>query len=118
MVHEERDKTKSNHAQEVLNIYSGGYTLVDYYEVLSHDGTDSEGYPESNIWDLFVLYSHGKEYYVDHWSWEEWFRDRRPRPVGYLEHDDATLSTLEEFCNTYWGSQIPFSQWLPQDAKN
>ena len=77
----------SEYAREVLEYYTinNNRTLIEYIEHLNHDGYDCDG-PESNLWDLNIIYEINNEKYCDNWHWEEWYTPNESK--GYLENQE------------------------------
>ena len=58
--------------------------LIFTFEELSHDGYDREG-PQSNLFDLYVIYNESNKYYMDVWHREDWFVEIEVEPYQLCE---------------------------------
>lgn len=89
----------TEYAKECINKYdTENVYIIDCKEILDHDGYDSQG-PESNLWDLFVLYTSkvsGEDVidFVDYYHWENWFV--KDTIKGYTLQKTFNISMLRE----------------------
>ena len=58
---------------QCINHFLGNYnTILDTKTLISHDGYDAYG-PESDLFDLYVLYLKDNEIFLDNYHRENWF---------------------------------------------
>ena len=69
--------------------------LIYTLEELSHDGYDMDG-PESNLFDLYIIYHKNNKYYMDAWHREDWFVEVTPEPYELYERFEVTKEFIEE----------------------
>ena len=79
--------------------YKGEYDPVRVYDkvlssvcTIGHDGFDSFG-PESDLYDLYILYKKDGKKYVVCWHRENWFQNSEEDDLYYIE----SIYTLKEF---------------------
>ena len=76
---------------------------------IGHDGYDSFG-PESDLYDLYILYKKDSKKYVDYWHRENWFDKSDRSCLYYIE----SIYTLKEFMNSHIKTgKIQFNKFLP-----
>ena len=69
--------------------------LIFTFEELSHDGYDREG-PQSNLFDLYVIYHEHKKYYMDVWHREDWFLEVEAEPFQLYERFEINKEFVED----------------------
>jgi hypothetical protein len=82
---------------DAQKIVKGSYTSLStlpqkVWETLEHDGYDDCG-PESDIWDLYIVYKSHTGYLVQRYHRENWY-DGVIKP--YEHYKDYVLKTVEE----------------------
>lgn len=89
---------EDKHQQDVLNKYLNKNIQITYYKLkIDHDGYDYYG-PQSNLYDFYVYYRIGYNYYFDVWHREDWFSNDDDDPyylikykMKYISYKDGDL---------------------------
>lgn len=100
--------------------YKGEYDPVRVYDkvlssvcTIGHDGYDSFG-PESDLYDLYILYKENGKKYVVYWHRENWFQNSEEDYLYYIE----SIYTLKEFMNSHIKTgKIQFKKFLQSRKK-
>ena len=69
------------YCKEAIYSHYNAIKLLKVSEDIYHDGYDREG-PQSNLYDLNVLYYSQGKYYLDQWYREDWFCLKEPEPYN------------------------------------
>lgn len=87
------------YCKEAIYTHYSEIKLIKVSEDVSHDGYDREG-PQSNLFDLSVLYCSQGNYYLDQWHREDWFCLKEPEPYSLFARYRLEESLVEKLVNS------------------
>jgi len=94
----------SKKAQKFVKKLSAKESLVEWHETLGHDGY-SDGEPESDLWDLYLITDDGKDLKFYDLHREFWFYGTEPDyqvknnvSLRNIIADDRYSKVLEQLC--------------------
>lgn len=79
--------------------------LVHMHEFVGHDGCDRWGY-KSNLYDLYVWFTDGTNYYVDNWHSEQW----------YTKNENLSFYIARKYCVTEVGFETSYKRTIEDDV--
>tara|TARA_Y100000389_G_scaffold18504_1_gene16081 strand:- start:3027 stop:3461 length:435 start_codon:yes stop_codon:yes gene_type:complete len=101
--------------------YKAEYNPVQIYNkvlasinMMGHDGYDSFG-PESDLYDLYILYKLEGKKYVAFWHRENWFHGSEEDDLYYI----TKIMTFNDFMKGNYDedAKIRFNKFLPRGKK-
>ena len=87
------------YCKEAIYSHYSAIKLLKVSEDIGHDSYDREG-PQSNIFDLNVLYYSQGKYYLDQWHREDWFCLKEPEPYNLYTRYLVDEILVEKLVNT------------------
>lgn len=96
------------HQQHVLDKYKNKNIEIAYIKLKTdHDGYDEYG-PQSNLYNFYVYYRIGYDYYFDVWNREDWYSGDDDDPYSLTKYKNKYIDYRDKELIKYIKNNHPY----------